>query len=194
MKDFMFIDGAMTTLAPDLDVVAEMMHLAQYFVQFHGEQIAQDIGLDPSSITLDSSAWLNSLGSTPRRDRSRTARFSNSEKRCGPRWPRTDAAAEPSRWIGVRAGNVEGHASRGSTPTGALQLRNEMRPPGSTGAAPPPGDGAHRSIFAVHALDVPRLDMALDATPACASAPPRSPRPAHRSSVAELCARPPLSA
>ena len=65
MKDFMFIDGAMTTLAPDLDVVAEMMHLAQYFVQFHGEQIAQDIGLDPSSITLDSSAWLNSLGLDP---------------------------------------------------------------------------------------------------------------------------------
>jgi len=152
MKDFMFIDGAMTTLAPDLDVVAEMMHLAQYFVQFHGEQIAQDIGLDPSSITLDSSAWLNSLGST--RAGSITHReILEQREECGPRWPRTDAAAEPSRWIGVRAGNVEGHASRGSTPTGALQLRNEMRPPGSTGL-----HAAGRRRPPLH-LRRPRLDV-----------------------------------
>jgi len=54
----------MTTLAPDLDWSRDDAP-RQYFVQFHGEQIAQDIGLDPSSITLDSSAWLNSLGLDP---------------------------------------------------------------------------------------------------------------------------------
>ena len=62
MKDFLFIDAAMAALAPDLDVVAEMLHISEYFLTHHGPQIALEIGLDPSAIRLDPEILRGSLG------------------------------------------------------------------------------------------------------------------------------------
>ena len=50
-------------------------------------------------------------------------------------------------------------------PSGAFHVRNDTGQPGYSGAAPPPGDMAHRYYFAVHALDVDRLPLDESATP-----------------------------
>jgi Raf kinase inhibitor-like YbhB/YbcL family protein len=61
-----------------------------------------------------------------------------------------------------------GAGSLGSAllPEGALTMPNEKREPAFTGAAPPEGTGAHHYWFVVHALDVERIDVDPQATPA----------------------------
>ena len=51
-------------------------------------------------------------------------------------------------------------------PQGAAMLSNELGSKSFTGAAPPPGTGTHRYDIVVHALDVERLDIGPDSTPA----------------------------
>lgn len=62
LKDFMFIDAAIGTLAPDLDVLGEMVEISQYFLRTHGARIASEIGFDPASVRLDPSSWAASMG------------------------------------------------------------------------------------------------------------------------------------
>ncbi len=59
-----------------------------------------------------------------------------------------------------------GDADGSGLPAGALTVRNDAGIARYVGAAPPPGHGPHRYFFAVHALDVPRLGIDADATPA----------------------------
>lgn len=56
-------------------------------------------------------------------------------------------------------------SGKGGLPEGAVQVRTDFGAPGYGGAAPPLGP-AHRYIFSVYALDVPKLDIAPDASPA----------------------------
>jgi Raf kinase inhibitor-like YbhB/YbcL family protein len=51
-------------------------------------------------------------------------------------------------------------------PAGAVQLRNDAGYAGYVGAGPPPGHGPHRYFTVVHAVDVERLDLVADASPA----------------------------
>jgi Raf kinase inhibitor-like YbhB/YbcL family protein len=51
-------------------------------------------------------------------------------------------------------------------PKGAFHVRNDFGERNYGGASPPKGDRPHRYIFAVHALDVPKLDVTEDTTPA----------------------------
>ncbi len=59
-----------------------------------------------------------------------------------------------------------GSSSGRDLPKGARQSRNDTGQPGYIGAAPPPGHGEHRYVFAVHALSVPSLGLDESATPA----------------------------
>jgi Raf kinase inhibitor-like YbhB/YbcL family protein len=51
-------------------------------------------------------------------------------------------------------------------PDRAFHVRNDYGERAYGGASPPPGDRPHRYLFAVHALDVGRLDVTEEATPA----------------------------
>ena len=57
-------------------------------------------------------------------------------------------------------------ARRRPAAEGAFCVRNDYGEANYGGAAPPPGDRPHRYVFAVHALDVDRLEVAEGATPA----------------------------
>lgn len=59
-----------------------------------------------------------------------------------------------------------GDAAGSGLPEGAKTLKGDSGHAQYIGAAPPPGHGPHRYIFAVHALDVESLDVGEDATPA----------------------------
>jgi ubiquinone biosynthesis protein len=55
VKDMLFLDGALGKLAPDVDLFAEITHIATYFATQHGERIAKDVGFAPEldKINLD---------------------------------------------------------------------------------------------------------------------------------------------
>ena len=53
VKDLLFIDGSLATLAPDVDLFAEVTEIAAYFTTHYGERIAHDIGIDPRQHPLD---------------------------------------------------------------------------------------------------------------------------------------------
>jgi ubiquinone biosynthesis protein len=46
VKNLMFLDGAMATLAPDLDLFAEVEAISLLFAAKHGEQIMAQLGLE----------------------------------------------------------------------------------------------------------------------------------------------------
>lgn len=52
-KNLMFVDGAIATLAPDLDILEEIATITMYFATTHGEKIAAQIGMDPNAWELD---------------------------------------------------------------------------------------------------------------------------------------------
>jgi len=76
-------------------------------------------------------------------------------------WAVFDIPAEVAELAGD-AGNGED----GSLPGGAKTLRNDAGLSRFLGAAPPEGHGDHRYFIAVHAVDVPSLDVGPDASPA----------------------------
>jgi ubiquinone biosynthesis protein len=53
VKDLLFLDGALATLAPDIDLFAEVAQVATYFTATYGERIARDIGIDPREHLVD---------------------------------------------------------------------------------------------------------------------------------------------
>lgn len=46
IKNLVFLDGAVATLAPDLDIIGQIGEVSMHFAQVHGERIAVDLGMD----------------------------------------------------------------------------------------------------------------------------------------------------
>lgn len=59
-----------------------------------------------------------------------------------------------------------GNPDAGLLPEGAITVANESRDERFEGAAPPAGDGDHRYVFTVSALNVEHLDLPRGCTPA----------------------------
>ena len=53
VKNLIFLNSATATLAPDVDILAEITQVYLYFAQHHGEQIMRDIGVDPTQTAID---------------------------------------------------------------------------------------------------------------------------------------------
>jgi ubiquinone biosynthesis protein len=53
VKNALFLNGAIATLAPDVDLFAEVTHVATYLATRHGDRIAGEVGIDPRSMEID---------------------------------------------------------------------------------------------------------------------------------------------
>ena len=65
VKNMLFLDGSVATLAPDVDLFAELTEIATYFATRHGDQIVRDVGLDPRLLDIDLDGVKASMGLTP---------------------------------------------------------------------------------------------------------------------------------
>lgn len=62
VKDLLFIDGALATLAPEVDLFAEVTRIALYFTQRYGDRIALEVGIDPREREVDLDSFRAQLG------------------------------------------------------------------------------------------------------------------------------------
>jgi ubiquinone biosynthesis protein len=62
VKDLLFLDGALATLAPDVDLFQEVTHIATYFTVRYGERIAAEVGVDPREHPVDLDGMRAGLG------------------------------------------------------------------------------------------------------------------------------------
>ncbi|MDH3706652.1 MAG: AarF/UbiB family protein [Acidimicrobiia bacterium] len=50
VKNLMFLDGAIATLAPDIDLFEEITHIAMHFATTHGERLAAELGMGADEV------------------------------------------------------------------------------------------------------------------------------------------------
>jgi ubiquinone biosynthesis protein len=65
VKNMLFLDAALATLAPDVDLLAEIAYVANYFASQHAERITRDIGIDPRRVEVDLEGVKASFGLPP---------------------------------------------------------------------------------------------------------------------------------
>ncbi len=62
VKNILFLNGAMATMAPDVDILSEVVAIATYFTERHGDQIARDVGTEALTTPLDLDGYRAALG------------------------------------------------------------------------------------------------------------------------------------
>jgi ubiquinone biosynthesis protein len=65
VKNMMFLDGAIATLAPDLDIIGEIEQVHTEIARRHGERLAQEMGIDVSAAVFDADAMKAAMGVDP---------------------------------------------------------------------------------------------------------------------------------
>ena len=94
MKNMMFLDGAIATLAPDLDLFAEVEAIALLFAAKHGERIMAQLGVEQSDDWAPDMAGMKAgLGLDESAGASPTVR----SKPGGPRSRRFEGRGRPGR-------------------------------------------------------------------------------------------------
>ncbi len=64
VKNMLFLNGAMATMAPDVDILGEIVAIVTYFTERHGEQIAREVGFEVSDETIDLDGYRAAMGFT----------------------------------------------------------------------------------------------------------------------------------
>ncbi len=62
VKDLLFLDGAMATLAPNLDLFGALTEIAMHFAVQHGQRIANDVGMSIDASMVDITGFKASIG------------------------------------------------------------------------------------------------------------------------------------
>jgi ubiquinone biosynthesis protein len=62
VKNMVFLDGAIATLAPDLDLIEEIGKVSMHFATAHGDRLANQLGIDMSGFQVDVGAMREGLG------------------------------------------------------------------------------------------------------------------------------------
>lgn len=65
VKNLMFLDGSIATLAPDLDIIGELETVHTEIALRHGEALAREMGIDMSEAVFDAGAVKISMGVDP---------------------------------------------------------------------------------------------------------------------------------
>jgi ubiquinone biosynthesis protein len=64
VKNMLFLNGAMATMAPDVDILGEIVAIVTYFTEHHGERIAREVGFEVNSDTIDLDGYRAAMGFT----------------------------------------------------------------------------------------------------------------------------------
>ncbi len=146
VKNLVFLDGAIATLAPDLDLFAEIEGISLLFAEKHGERIMAQLGLaHQEGWRPDLDGMKASLGLDARTER---LTHRDIEGAPGPGPPEVRGAGAATRaWAAASAGRSRpgrpGHELRASfaakpdchasgTPRGSAAGHGRVRPEGST--------------------------------------------------------------
>ena len=78
VKDMLFLNGAMATMAPDVDILGELVAIITYFTERHGEQIARDVGMELTQAPIDVEGYRAAMGFT---DPTETVTFRDLQER-----------------------------------------------------------------------------------------------------------------
>jgi len=68
VKNMLFLNGAMAAMAPDVDILGEIMAVVSYFTEHHGERIAREVGFEVTSDTIDLDGYRAAMGFTEETD------------------------------------------------------------------------------------------------------------------------------